>query len=155
MRTVVCVTSCWKLRLKRRSALAIDKQPSKKRLKRSNFRVGNKCEKIHVRPSGRIKQYEIPKKTGIIIDFGVLCNAIIFGVSIFFVIEVSLNLDRKTYILVCSSMHLPSACRFFRGSISARISTKNHRLRRALWCIYLRRVDFLRMNIRSNFDEKS
>ena len=153
MRTVVCVTSCWKLRLKRRSALAMDKQPSKKRLNRSNFRVGNKCEKIDVRPSERINQYEFPKKHESSTLAFCVCNYL-WRIH-FFVIEVSLNLDRKTYILVCSSMHLPSACWFFRASISARISTTIHRLRSALWCIYLRRVDFLRMNIRSNFDEKS
>ena len=33
--------------------------------------------------------------------------------------------------------------------------TKNHRFRCAVWCIYLRRVDFLCMNIDWNFDEKA
>ena len=52
------------------------------------------------------------------------------------------NSDEKSSIFASFLMLLPSACRFFRGSISASISTKNHRFWRAFRCNYLRRVNF-------------
>ena len=73
----------------------------------------------------------------------------------FFVLPFLLEFQRKSSILACFVMQLPPACRFFRGSISARISTKSHRFWRAFWCNYLRRDDFLWFNFCSNFDENS
>ena len=60
-----------------------------------------------------------------------------------------LKCNEKSLILACSLMQSPSAYPFFWRSISARISTKNHRLWRAFWCNYLRRVDFWRLRTRS------
>ena len=54
-----------------------------------------------------------------------------------------MNFNENSLILACFFMQLASACRFFRVSISARISTKNHRFWCAFWCNYLRRDDFL------------
>ncbi len=42
----------------------------------------------------------------------------------------------------------------FRASISARISTKNHRFRRAFWCNSLRRVDFFVVPFLNEFRQK-
>ena len=42
----------------------------------------------------------------------------------------------------------------FRASISARISTKNHRFWRAFWCNYLRRVDFFVVPFLNEFRQK-
>ena len=69
--------------------------------------------------------------------------------------EICSNFDEKSSILACFWMQLPSACRFFRGWIPARISTKSHRFWCAFWCNYHRRVDcFSWLNFCSNFDEK-
>ena len=63
---------------------------------------------------------------------------------------------RRQHYWICSRnfMQLPFDLSIFCASISARMSTKIRRLRRAFWCIYLRRVDFLCMNMDWNFDEK-
>ena len=91
------------------------------------------------------------------IHFGVFFYAFTFGVSIFSWFNFCSNFDNNSSTSACSLMHLPSACRFFADEYPLefwRKITKNHRFRLAVWCIYLRRVEFLCMNIGWNFDEK-
>ena len=47
------------------------------------------------------------------------------------------NFTEKSSILACFFMQLSPACWFFRRSISARISTKNHRFGCAFWCVLI------------------
>ena len=103
-----------------------------------------------------------------IIDFGVLFDAIIFGVSIFSWFHFWTNFDKKKHRFGCAFwcnylrrvdfLWFNFCSNFDENSLMLDfvwIHTKNHWFWRAFWCNYLRRVDFLCLYFGSNSDEKS